>query len=167
MKEYFRAIKEIRPRAFVMENVSMLRSDTHRFYESYKDNDEIEALVSQGYSIPKRTDSVLIADCTFAGIDYTTIEDADLDTVALPEALAQLLSVLNKNKANPRRLPNFLAKNGSYILKLIDLYISKIVTPSEAQQYVIERLHIISKAIKDKNITNSSNALSDITEREK
>lgn len=167
VKEYFRAIKEIRPRAFVMENVSMLRSDTHRFYESYKDNDEIEALVSQGYSIPKRTDSVLIADCTFAGIDYTTIEDADLDTVALPEALAQLLSVLNKNKANPRRLPNFLAKNGSYILKLIDLYISKIVTPSEAQQYVIERLHIISKAIKDKNITNSSNALSDITEREK
>lgn len=110
VKEYFRAIKEIRPRAFVMENVSMLRSDTHRFYESYKDNDEIEALVSQGYSIPKRTDSVLIADCTFAGIDYTTIEDADLDTVALPEALAQLLSVLNKNKANPRRLPNFLAK---------------------------------------------------------
>ena len=35
VKEFFRAIKEIRPIAFVMENVSMLRSDTHRFYESY------------------------------------------------------------------------------------------------------------------------------------
>ena len=34
VKEYFRAIKEIHPLAFVMENVSMLRSDTHRFYES-------------------------------------------------------------------------------------------------------------------------------------
>ena len=44
VKEYFRAIKEIKPKAFVMENVSMLRSDTHRFYESTKDNEEIEAL---------------------------------------------------------------------------------------------------------------------------
>lgn len=43
VKEYFRAIKEIRPKAFVMENVSMLRSDTHRFYESTKDNEEIAA----------------------------------------------------------------------------------------------------------------------------
>ena len=31
VKEYFRAIKEIKPKAFVMENVSMLSSDTHRF----------------------------------------------------------------------------------------------------------------------------------------
>ena len=46
VKEYFRAIKEIKPKAFVMENVSMLRSDTHRFYESTKDNQEIEAFQS-------------------------------------------------------------------------------------------------------------------------
>ena len=30
VKEFFRAIKEIQPKAFVMENVSMLSSDTHR-----------------------------------------------------------------------------------------------------------------------------------------
>ena len=41
VKEYFRAIKQIKPKAFVMENVSMLETDTHRFYESYKDNNEI------------------------------------------------------------------------------------------------------------------------------
>lgn len=167
VKEYFRAIKEIHPRAFVMENVSMLRSDTHRFYESYKDNDEINALISQGYCIPKRTDSVLIADCTFEGIDYATIEDTDLDAIALPAVLAQLLSVLNKNKTNPRRLPNFLAKNSSEILKLIDLYVSGIATPSEAQEYVIARLSIIAKAINDNNITDCAEALSEITKREK
>lgn len=47
VKEYFRAIKEIKPKAFVMENVSMLRSDTHRFYESTKDNQEIEVLIAK------------------------------------------------------------------------------------------------------------------------
>ena len=36
VKEYFRAIREIRPKAFVMENVSMLSSETHRFYDSTK-----------------------------------------------------------------------------------------------------------------------------------
>ena len=54
VKEYFRAIKEIRPKAFIMENVSMLRSDTHRFYESTKDSDEINQLIEKGFEIPKR-----------------------------------------------------------------------------------------------------------------
>ena len=167
VKEYFRAIKEIRPRAFVMENVSMLRSDTHRFYDTYRDNDEIETLISQGYSIPKRTDSVLIAECSFEGIDYSTIENTDLDAIALPETLAQLLSVLNKNKSNPRRLPNFLAKNSVDILKHIDSYISGVGVPTVAQQYIIERLHIIAEAINDNDIIKSSEALNDITKREK
>ena len=35
VKEYFRAIKEIKPEAFVMENVAMLASSKHRFYDSY------------------------------------------------------------------------------------------------------------------------------------
>ena len=54
VKEYFRAIKEIHPLAFVMENVSMLRSDTHRFYESYKDNAEIDALIAAYLEIKPR-----------------------------------------------------------------------------------------------------------------
>lgn len=167
VKEYFRAIKEIRPRAFVMENVSMLRSDTHRFYESHRDNEEIDALISQGYSIPKRQDTLLIADCTFDGIDYSTIETVNLDEIALPATLAQLLAVLNKNKANPRRLPNFLVKNSKEILKLIDLYISGITDPSESQEYVIARLQLIATAINNNNISECCDALSEISKREK
>lgn len=32
VKQYIRSIQELKPKAFVMENVSMLRSDVHRFY---------------------------------------------------------------------------------------------------------------------------------------
>ena len=32
VKQYLRAIIELQPKAFVMENVSMLRSEVHRFY---------------------------------------------------------------------------------------------------------------------------------------
>lgn len=96
VKEYFRAIKEIQPLAFVMENVSMLRSDTHRFYESHKDNTEIEALIENGYSIPKRLDSVLVATDRFAGIDYEQVESLDIDALSLPADLKQLLTVPGK-----------------------------------------------------------------------
>ena len=61
VKEYFRAIREIKPKAFVMENVSMLESSTHRFYESYKDNDEIMNLVSAGCEIPTKVDPIVLS----------------------------------------------------------------------------------------------------------
>ena len=69
VKEFFRAIKEIKPKAFVMENVSMLRSDTHRFYESISDNKEIDALIEDGFDIPKRLDSLFITNEKFENID--------------------------------------------------------------------------------------------------
>ena len=57
VKEYFRAIKEIEPRAFVMENVSMLSSDTHRFYDSYCDHEVVEAL-----ELDMRDDDLVISE---------------------------------------------------------------------------------------------------------
>ena len=37
VKQFLRAILELKPKAFVMENVSMLRSEIHRFYMEKKD----------------------------------------------------------------------------------------------------------------------------------
>ena len=73
VKEYFRAIKEIRPRAFVMENVSMLKSSTHRFYDSTRDHDIIQAINDNAEDlnnipIPMREDRILISDHIFEGI---------------------------------------------------------------------------------------------------
>ena len=46
VKEYVRAICELKPKAFVMENVAMLRSQVHRFFleEEDLDNERIMAL---------------------------------------------------------------------------------------------------------------------------
>ena len=40
VKEYVRAILELKPRAFVMENVAMLKSQVHRFMVEEKDLDD-------------------------------------------------------------------------------------------------------------------------------
>ena len=56
VKQYIRAILELQPKAFVMENVSMLRSEVHRFYKTSEDTDNIIK-----YRIPtKETPIVLI-----------------------------------------------------------------------------------------------------------
>lgn len=101
VKEYFRAIKEIRPKAFVMENVSMLRSDTHRFYESTKDNEEIQTLINAGFKIPKREDTLYVANCQYENINFSLINEVDFARFTIPKDLLQLLSVLGKNIGKP------------------------------------------------------------------
>ena len=93
VKEFFRAIKEIKPKAFVMENVSMLRSDTHRFYESISDNEEIDALIEDGFDIPKRLDSLFITNEKFENIDYTMIDDICLNRFLIPIEIFELLNI--------------------------------------------------------------------------
>ena len=53
IKQYIRAITELKPKAFVMENVSMLRSEIHRFYMS---RDEIESI--RLFDIPTTLDKI-------------------------------------------------------------------------------------------------------------
>lgn len=162
VKEYFRAIKEIKPLAFVMENVSMLRSDTHRFYESHKDNTEIEALREHGKSIPTRLDSVVVADRKFDGVDYEHIAEYDISTISLPEELSHLLSVLNKNKNNARRLPNYLVKHSKEISEQITEFIATLNAPNEAQRRIIQCLQIIQNAVDTTAIDNCVDQLDEI-----
>ena len=167
VKEYFRAIKEIKPRAFVMENVSMLRSETHRFYESHKDNNEIDALIERGHSIPKREETVVVAGEAFDGIDYRKIDGYKLETITLPEDLCQLIAVLNKNKTNPRRLPNYMEKHAKEIVRQIDSYAGKIDAPSVAQQSVLDKLSEIRAAVVANDVVSCSDAMEYIVKLQK
>jgi len=55
VKEYIRAIIDLQPKVFVMENVSMLKSNVHRFYYSYDDDPLISSL-----NIPMQNDKIEI-----------------------------------------------------------------------------------------------------------
>lgn len=150
IKEFFRAIQQIKPKAFVMENVSMLESDTHRFYESRKDNDEIDSLIAKGHSIPKRKDTLLLSKRTYEGIDMLSLPESNLSVMLIPERLAHLLSVLKKNIGNQRRLPNFLKKNTSAISTLIESYKTDVNYPDTGIKcQLLRRLHRIKQGIEN------------------
>lgn len=148
VKEFFRAVKEIRPRAFIMENVSMLRSDTHRFYESKKDNDVINNLIAEGHNIPKRKDEILLATDQYAGINLSNVDTYDFSPVTLPDSLFQLLNVLNKNIGNNNRLPKYLENHTSEIVTEINRFCNVDMVPdSEALSDLTEKLYRIKVAL--------------------
>lgn len=93
VKEYFRAIKELRPRAFVMENVSMLQSDTHRFYDSSIDHDEVVR-----YGIQMRPDKITVANADIVSIVTGLLNiiksEAAIKENMLPEKLFSKLCLI-------------------------------------------------------------------------
>lgn len=57
VKEFVRAVRELKPAMFVMENVSMLKSETHRFYCASNDKEELDRL-----QIPIEDDSISLTN---------------------------------------------------------------------------------------------------------
>lgn len=153
VKEFFRAIKEIKPKAFVMENVNMLRSDTHRFYESTKDNKEIDALIDQGLKIPKREDSILISERSYVGIDFNNASTIDIEGVLLPASFYQLVSVLKKNLDNDAKLKKYLENNTSALLKGIQIYSEYAQAKTDkATKEILVKLTDIKEALENENV---------------
>ena len=71
VKEYVRAIRELQPLVFIMENVSMLRSEVHRFYYSKKDCNIIEKL-----NIKLRKDELELLADVFCGDRKTELSES-------------------------------------------------------------------------------------------
>ena len=160
VKEFFRAIKEMKPKAFVMENVNMLRSDTHRFYESTKDNKEIDALIIQGFKIPKREDRLLISERNYVGIDFNNPNAIDIVATLLPDALYQLISVLKKNLDNDKRLEKYLGKNKSALIKGIQTYSEEAQTKTdECIKEIVVKLTDIKKSLENNDVLTARDSI--------
>lgn len=168
IKEYFRAIKEIQPKAFVMENVNMLRSDVHRFYESEKDYKEINQLVKNGFDIPKREDILCISERLFENIDYLTIDDLDLARFSFSKKLFQMLKSLNKHIRNEERLSKYLKKNKRLILFEINKILESQNNPENVKDSsVIKRLSFIKNVLENGEVENIKEELSYIVDLNK
>ncbi len=120
VKQYLRAILELRPKAFVMENVSMLRSEIHRFFMEKKDLDIVEK-----YSIPVKTSPLhlLDAEYVFPGA-LDLISDPDRIKEELwPEKDYAELNVIYKAGKNTKKLQQALEKHKKTLQKTAEGYL--------------------------------------------
>lgn len=120
VKQYLRAILELKPKAFVMENVSMLRSEVHRFYMEHGD----EATVRE-CGIPVKETPLHLLDAKFlfdSAIDIVQDETAIAEYL-WPEDDYSVLNVIYKSSKNPSKMKKALDKHKAKLLKAAKIYL--------------------------------------------
>lgn len=114
VKEYLRAVVSLQPKAFVMENVSMLKSDVHRFYLEKGDQELVKR-----YGIPIKVASIHLLNQKFVfnGIldiiqNMESIELYQWDEIDYSE-----LNIVYKTTKNIDKLTSVLQKHKIKLLK--------------------------------------------------
>lgn len=141
VKEYIRAIRELQPKAFVMENVSMLRSDVHRFYMEEADLDIVDK-----YQIPNKNTPLHLLDAKYV-FDGALEMVQNLDLIQLnlwPENHYKELNIIYKAEKNTEKLKKTLEKHQCNLVQIAHTYIDPA-----AGGYIAQRSREAFQAIVD------------------
>lgn len=141
VKQYIRAIRELQPKAFVMENVSMLRSDVHRFYMEETDLDIVEE-----YQIPNKNTPLhlLSSEFVFDGV-LEIVQNLELLQQRLwPENHYRELNIIYKREKNADKMKKSLEKHRRKLTEIAQAYIE-----DEADNYIAQKSREAFQAITD------------------
>lgn len=108
VKQYIRAIFELKPKAFVMENVSMLKSDVHRFYMEESD---IETVKRCGIPVKSTPLHLLDAEYVFDGALEIVKDQQKIQQYLWPEQHYFELNVIYKAAKNLDKMKSALEKH--------------------------------------------------------
>ena len=141
VKQYIRAIRELRPKAFVMENVSMLRSDVHRFYMEEKDLDIVEA-----YQIPNKNTPLHLLNTKFVFDGALEIvQNLELLHQGLwPENHYRELNIIYKGEKNADKMKISLEKHRRRLIKIAQAYVG-----DNADNYIAKKSREAFQAVLD------------------
>ena len=141
VKQYIRAIRELQPKAFVMENVSMLRSDVHRFYMEETDLDIVEE-----YQIPNKNTPLhlLSSEFVFDGA-LEIVQNLELLQQRLwPENHYRELNIIFKGEKNADKMKKSLEKHRCKLIEIAQAYIE-----DDADNYIAQKSREAFQAIMD------------------
>ena len=118
VKEYIRAVLAIQPKAFVMENVGMLKSEVHRFYIEKGD----EAIIDQ-YHIKRKNDAIFLLDkrFLFGGAEKAVADAKKIKANKWDDKLYLLLHIWQKESANDKKMDKAIDRHLEQIKKMIHL----------------------------------------------
>ena len=123
VKKFVQAVLHLQPKAFVMENVSMLQSDVHRFYVAAEDMEMIEQY------------QILTSDSGIHLLDDPYVFDGIIDIVADAEKIDQYLwddkdyltmNVVYKSCGNFEKLAKVLERHKKKLLKISEKLIDNV-----------------------------------------
>lgn len=107
VKEYVRAVIDLKPKVFVMENVSMLKSDTHRFYYSETDRVMIENL---GIKMKEEILELLPKGISLENIEEIILDKSVAESYFWPKEMYSTFNILYKQKKHTNNISKRLEK---------------------------------------------------------
>lgn len=121
VKQYLRAILELQPKAFVMENVSMLRSEVHRFYMEKSDEETIARC-----NIPVKETPMHLLDAEFMFEDALNIvqDSNSIQHYLWPEDDYAALNVIYKAAKNLSKMKKALDKHQKKLQRIAETYVN-------------------------------------------
>lgn len=115
VKQYIRAILELKPKAFVMENVSMLRSDVHRFYLC---EDDIELVESNVIETANTELALLDAEFMFNGAINIVQSEQEISQYKWDDFDYLELNIIYKASKNVTKFKGVLDKHKHRLIKI-------------------------------------------------
>lgn len=119
VKEYVRAIVELQPKVFVMENVSMLRSEVHRFFYSYNDKQIVDSL---NIKMVNDTISLLNKNIKIENVEEIIKNENNINKYSWDCKDYLVLNVLYKSINNKMRLEKTLKKYKKDLKNICDRF---------------------------------------------
>lgn len=120
VKQYIRAILELKPKAFVMENVSMLRSDVHRFYLC---EDDLELVESNVIETANTELALLDAEFMFDGAINIVQSEQEIARYKWDDFDYLELNVIYKASKNATKFKAVLEKHRPRLIKISEKHI--------------------------------------------
>lgn len=141
VKKFVQAVLHLEPAAFVMENVSMLRSNTHRFFVDENDQGLIEK-----YNIPFEDSQILLLEeaFVFKGAKEIVKDLSRIEDYLWAEGDYLALNVVYKRRNNIAKLRTTIEKHKSKLINFADSYTDL----PDKDDYIINQGDIAGKAIR-------------------
>lgn len=140
VKKFVQAIIHLNPTAFVMENVSMLKSEVHRFYVDENDYEMIKK-----YSIKTTQAEISLLDerFMFEGVVKIVTDINLLNNYLWDEKDYLVLNVIYKTHKNKEKLKKSLEKHERKLQALSE----GILLQADNDDYILEQSNIAGEAI--------------------
>jgi DNA (cytosine-5)-methyltransferase 1 len=140
VKKFVQVTLHLNPDAFVMENVSMLRSEVHRFYV-----DENDSKIIKKYKITTTPAEIPLLDAqfTFEGVEEIVSDANAVARYLWNEKDYLTLNVIYKTCSNKDKLTLILKKHEKKLLALAE----SLSAQQEDNDYILRQAYIAGEAI--------------------
>lgn len=123
VKKYADAILTLKPKVFVMENVAMLTSDVHKFFDSCVDHDEVIKI-----GVEMKPESYVIMNHNPDGMDMIDLLSSEekIKIYSLDDTTFNLIKLINRYKGKTEKLAKYFVKYSKTIESSLEIYKHRI-----------------------------------------